>query len=311
MLLEDIFKPKAEDRSNNDGFFRFIYGANPNLKTPKMTTTYDDRTNSVIVTAPVELLAKVDEVIGKLDSNDQAEEALFIYHLRNAQSDNLEIVLNVLFGNIQSGQQGQNQSQDQQQQEQFRQRPRKPPERNGTNNGNANNNRNNQNNRATRGGQNRGRGNRNQVPQGLQRATTELSGKVFVVADTDTNSLLVTTASKYRDQVTAIIAELDRSVPQVLIKVLIAEVRHTDDVDYGVDFSVLNKRDSGKGQSLGTNFGNATAAGGLVVSVLEETSPQRFTRCRQPANSMCSRGRTSSPATISSPTCSSVRTSRE
>jgi general secretion pathway protein D len=105
---------------------------------------------------------------------------------------------------------------------------------------------------------------------GLERAFTELSGEVFVVADLDTNALLVTTASKYRAQVRKIIDELDRPVPQVLIKVLVAEVTHDDDEDYGVDFSVLNRRPSGLGQSVGTNFGNAAATGGgLVVSVLE------------------------------------------
>ena len=40
-----------------------------------------------------------------------------------------------------------------------------------------------------------------QISPGLQRATTELTGQVFVVADPDTNSLLVTTASKYQEQV--------------------------------------------------------------------------------------------------------------
>jgi type II secretory pathway component GspD/PulD (secretin) len=44
-------------------------------------------------------------------------------------------------------------------------------------------------------------------------------------------------------------------------------------VDYGTDFSILNRRPSGNGQQGGVNFGNAAAGaanGGLVVSVLEE-----------------------------------------
>jgi len=76
-------------------------------------------------------------------------------------------------------------------------------------------------------------------------------------------------ASKYEDQVKDIITELDRPVPQVLIKVLIAEVTHDNSDDLGLDFSVLNLRPSGNGQSLVSNLGNAaanTANGGLAVS---------------------------------------------
>jgi general secretion pathway protein D len=111
-----------------------------------------------------------------------------------------------------------------------------------------------------------------QVSPGLQRATTELSGQVFVVADRDSNSLLITTASKYLERVRAIVEELDRPVPQVLIKVLIVEVTHDDSSDIGADFSILNKRANGNGQSAITNFGNAAAqsvSGGLAVSIME------------------------------------------
>ena len=51
-----------------------------------------------------------------------------------------------------------------------------------------------------------------------------MAGQVFVVADRDTNSLLITTATKYQERVMQIVTELDRPVPQVLIKVLIAEI---------------------------------------------------------------------------------------
>jgi general secretion pathway protein D len=68
-----------------------------------------------------------------------------------------------------------------------------------------------------------------------------------------------------------IIKELDRPAPQVLIKVLVAEVTHDNSADWGMDFSVLNRRPSGNGESVGTSLGNAAAAstGGLVVSLLE------------------------------------------
>ena len=56
---------------------------------------------------------------------------------------------------------------------------------------------------------------------GVLGAAAALIGQVEVVADQDTNSLLVATATKYEDQVRQIIKELDRPVPQVMIKVLI------------------------------------------------------------------------------------------
>lgn len=271
-LLEDIFKPKADSGGGNDVIRYFYYegGGQPNKKAPKMTAVNDDRTNSVIVTAPKEMMKAIEDVITQLDTNPAAEEDLFIYKLRNAQSSNLEFVLNTLFGNY--AQPGQNQNGDQD-----------PNARNYNNNNNNNRNNNNNNNRGNDRNNNGNRNNRNNrnnrrqgnmpnMNQGLQRAAGELTGKVFVVADVDTNALLVTTASKYKDQVRRIIDELDKPVPQVLIKVLVAEIRHTDDVDYGVDFSIMNQRPSGNGQTGGANFGNAAAglsSGGLVVSVLE------------------------------------------
>ncbi|HEY8748508.1 MAG TPA: hypothetical protein VIM11_11075, partial [Tepidisphaeraceae bacterium] len=80
-------------------------------------------------------------------------------------------------------------------------------------------------------------------------------------------SLLVTTATRFEAQVRQIIAELDRSVPQVLIKVLVAEVTHDNNADFGTDFSILNTRPNGNGQSFGQAFG--APAAGLVVNFLE------------------------------------------
>jgi len=104
------------------------------------------------------------------------------------------------------------------------------------------------------------------------RPQTELTGEVYVVADTDTNSLLVTAPYKYKDQVVEIIKSLDRPIAQVLIKVLVAEVTHDNAADFGVDFSILNQRPSGKGLVVGQTLGNSSsyaANGGLAVSLLE------------------------------------------
>jgi len=58
------------------------------------------------------------------------------------------------------------------------------------------------------------------------------------------------TSSKNYDKIRPIIEELDKPVGQVLIKVLFAEITHTNSVDWGTEFSMLNLR--GSGGSTGT-----------------------------------------------------------
>ena len=48
------------------------------------------------------------------------------------------------------------------------------------------------------------------------------------------------TSSKNYDKIKPIIEELDKPVGQVLIKVLFAELTHTNNVDWGTEFSMLN-----------------------------------------------------------------------
>jgi general secretion pathway protein D len=93
-----------------------------------------------------------------------------------------------------------------------------------------------------------------------------------VIADPDTNSLLVRTKPGNYDQVKAVLAELDRPVPQVLIKVLVAEVTHDTSVDVGAQFSILNLRNGSltAGQRAGTNFGLQNLTGGMVAQITEE-----------------------------------------
>jgi general secretion pathway protein D len=101
-------------------------------------------------------------------------------------------------------------------------------------------------------------------------AASDLVGQVFVVADEDTNSLLVTAASKNFEKIKEILADLDRPVPQVLIKVLIAEVTHENTLDLGAEFSFLNLDASKtRGNTIGTNFNVAAQATGFMLKVLD------------------------------------------
>jgi general secretion pathway protein D len=269
--LEEMFKPK-EEQNNRFPFLIFSEAPAPPGRLMKLHVTSDDRTNTVIVTAPAEMMKPIGEVIQDLDADPSTEDTLFIYHLRNAQADNLELVLNMLFGNIQNGQNPNQQNQNGQNQNQQQNQNRFGPDQGNNNNQNNQNNQNNRN-----GNRNNNRRNRNQqqgmpnMSQNIAHAVNELTGKVFVVADLDTNSLMVTTASKYERQVRMIIEDLDRPVPQVLIKVLVAEVSHDNSADLGVDFSVLDQRNAGKVQTRGQNANQTfgTPGSGLIVSMLE------------------------------------------
>ncbi len=121
----------------------------------------------------------------------------------------------------------------------------------------------------TSNNRNNNRNNRNQANSQTESSATDLKGEVTVVADNDTNSLMVMTSAKNYDRVKKIIDDLDRPIPQVLIKVLVAEVTHDGEVDLGVEFSGLNIRDSGNGFEIGTDFGVASATDGFKFSLIE------------------------------------------
>jgi general secretion pathway protein D len=244
---------------------------------PVVITSADDRTNTLVVTAPADVLKVVETLVHQLDSNPASKETFFIYRLRNGQAVDMAYVLNQLFGNTQGGQQS--------------------PQRAGG----SVFARNGQRNSYSGGGGMSGRGGLGSglglgsgsgmlasntsrsgasllanasgssslsgLSSGAALLANSMAGQVLVVADPDTNSLLVTTASRYESQVRQVITELDRSVRQVLIKVLVAEVTHDNSADFGTDFSILNTRPNGNGQGFTQAFGQPGT--GLTVNFLE------------------------------------------
>lgn len=76
-------------------------------------------------------------------------------------------------------------------------------------------------------------------------ATTEsssgsISDEVYFEADEDTNSVIVMTSSKNWEKIKKIIEELDVPTPQVLIKVLIAELTTSEGSDIGFSWSIFD-----------------------------------------------------------------------
>lgn len=255
----------------------------------RVNAAADERTNSVVVTGSEDALQAVAEVLKELDENPVADEQVFVYRLRNAQAQNVEVVLNNIFGNPVSSFSTGATNNLQQLQNLRGSGGRSSGVRSGT--GGL---------RGSTGTMGRGglggaggfsQGSRleqmlqqQQMQRGSQRgvgrlsnqavqAASALAGQVSIIADPDTNSLLVRTSPTYYDQVREILDELDRPVAQVLIKVLIAEVTHDGSVDLGTEFSVLNLRASGLGQTGRTDFNiplDGPTSTGLVVQILEQ-----------------------------------------
>ncbi|MHC4520619.1 MAG: type II secretion system protein GspD, partial [Planctomycetota bacterium] len=95
----------------------------------------------------------------------------------------------------------------------------------------------------------------------------DLDEETYFEADTDTNSLLILTSTKNYERIKPIIDELDKPVGQVLIKVLFAELSHSDSVDLGTEFSMLNLRSDGDFTQSETTFGSPLS--GLTVQTVE------------------------------------------
>lgn len=269
--------------------------SNDQRKAPKVTTSSDDRTNTLVVSAPPDIMGVIEGLIKELDSNPAEEQSVMVYRLKNAQAANLQTILNNVFtGSVPTGTSSSTSS-----------------NRNSTINTSGFGTSFGSSGSSGRGGMSSGGlsgfgssgfgssssgfgsssfGGRSSGTGGFGGGsgfggsgfgrsssgnagnTSDLIGQVTVVADTDTNSLLVTTSSKNFERVRSIIADLDRAVPQVLIKVLLAEVSHDNSLDLGVELSAFNLRANGNGTDISSNFAGKvnTTAGGFSFTMNEQ-----------------------------------------
>ncbi len=239
-LINEIFKEEEQATQQRGGFIdrmRAFRGPSGQQTTTsdvagllmEVVAAADERTNSLVVSGPPDVLKVVENVVKDLDSNPEEEQSVFIYPLKNARAENLKEVLNSLFSEMQARSTG----------------------------------------ASTQRGQTRQTDRRSRTATAAQTAA-DLAGQVYFEADEDTNSLLVMTASKNFQRIKEILTDLDKPVPQVLIKVLLAEVTHEKSVDLGVEFSLLNIRESGLGSTLLTDFALANQTGGLIVRTIEK-----------------------------------------
>ncbi len=187
----------------------------------------DTRTNSVVVSGPQETLTVIAQIIKDLDENPAAERRIFVYALKNGTASSLMTILNNLFQQMQTLNQ--------------RATGTRSTTTGGARNAGAAGG------GAAGGGMAGGGG--GAASTSSSSSSDTLSEETYFEADPNTNSLLCMTSSKNYDKIKPIIAELDKPVGQVLIKVLFAELTHSNDVDWGVEFSMLNLNDHGGVQS--------------------------------------------------------------
>jgi general secretion pathway protein D len=304
-LISDVFKSDQSSQTGGrgGGIQRFLFGpggpggpgggdsGQGGSRQQKVTASADDRTNTLVVSGPPEVLKVVEGVVKQLDANPAEEQAVFLYPLRNAKALNVESILNTLFG-WSGTTTGRTSTSTQTGTSAFRSGPSTGSRNMG---GSSSFGRSSGSSglgsgsfgssgfgssgfgssglgstgRSASGFGTSGRGTARISPTSAA-AASDLAGQVYVVADEDTNSLLVTADSKHFERIKAIIADLDRPVPQVLIKVLIAEVTHDNSLDLGAEFSALNMNAAGtKGQKYGTDFSVAAKKDGIVLRVIQ------------------------------------------
>lgn len=175
----------------------------------------DSRTNSVVVSGPAETLEIITGVIKELDENPEQDRQIFLYPLKNASAENLMEILNNLFTKMQTLNDQNTGTTDQQfQGGQRAAQPAQPSQASGSSDGGD-----------------------------------DLSEETYFEADLDTNTVLVLTSSKNYEKIKPILDELDKPVAQVLIKVLFAELSHSDTVDLGTEFSMMNLNNGGSVQT--------------------------------------------------------------
>lgn len=200
--------------------------------TAGVNASSDERTNTIVVTGPPDTLDIVEKVVKQLDANPAAQQAVFIYKVKNGTAQQLADTLNNLF----DGNPNQQSS--------------------GGGGGRSSNNRT----------SNQRGGRQNNQNTSADPNNTDLVGQVDIVAEEDTNSLIILTPEKNKGRVLSIVEDLDRAVPQVLIKVLIAEVTHDMDQELGVEWSVFSDSSS---TDLFTDLGLSSITSGLSFSLMK------------------------------------------
>ncbi len=94
-------------------------------------------------------------------------------------------------------------------------------------------------------------------------------GEAIIEADSDTRSIIVITDEETNERIAEIIKNLDRPVPQVLIKVVFLEVTYHDDLDFGEEGAINASNEGRKGGIFETAYGLAAESQGGFYTLLD------------------------------------------
>lgn len=204
--IKDLFQPPATQQNNNGGrnFFNRFFpggggggpggggggrggggapgaatgaGAGGGSPNSKIVAVADERTNSLVVSAPDDMMPVIEKLVQDIDVNSTDITELRVFHLLNADPSEVAEIFTELFPDPTTSRTGDQQNQG------FR--------FGGFGRGGF--------------GQNRGA----QTAQTSERSTKK--GRVVAVADQRTSSLIVSAASELMPQIAAMIEQLDRS----------------------------------------------------------------------------------------------------
>jgi len=89
----------------------------------------------------------------------------------------------------------------------------------------------------------------------------QLETAVIVVPDTASNSLIINATPRYYDEIMKLIQEIDKSQPQVVIKVLIVEVTLSEDKEWAAELGLQDPLLFSRSAILGTSPPNNTSNG--------------------------------------------------
>jgi general secretion pathway protein D len=249
------------------------------------TVVSDPRTNSLIVTATEDNLKLVEGVIEELDVDIKYESTVFVFPLENARADQVSTLLNQAFGS-RSGNQNRNTGNMGRTNNQNRNNQNRNNNRNnmggGAGGGRASIEDPNTleldledpeaefGELATNIGVAQGGGfgifggqNRTAAPQTGRNAqgqlvpVQDLSGQVSVIADQNTNSLIVVATPENADLIRGILGQLDRIPEQVMIETIIVEATLDSSSKLGVEWNLSNNKpfgNPGANDNTGTQF---------------------------------------------------------
>jgi len=233
-------------RTQNSG------GGSSLLPSQEVEITSDVRTRSVICKASKDYIAIIDDVVKRLDQDPTETVSTYVIPLRNADAANLSVTLQNLLRTTGTNGSGNNMNQmnrgangQNQQANPF----------SGMQQGNQNQ----FGSSSSRGGSSRGGstgggrfGNLGPLegpaqdpgaPSSAQdeEARRAIEGQADIQADTTTNSLVIRTSPRNFQSIQGLLRDLDRMRPQVLIKVLIADVTLDQNTQFGVQGFWENK----------------------------------------------------------------------